>query len=92
MWRRKIPTDLRRRRAAISGVFKRGALAKELEDKTFAMKAGDVTEVIRTKQGYVILKVTATRRAGIPAHEGSCASSYRMRSITRSCSLRFAPT
>ena len=39
------------------GMFKRGQLAKELEDKTFAMKAGDVTDVIRTKQGYVILKV-----------------------------------
>jgi peptidyl-prolyl cis-trans isomerase SurA len=49
------------------GVFKRGALAKELEDKTFAMKAGEVTEVIRTKQGYVILKVTAHQAAGIPA-------------------------
>jgi peptidyl-prolyl cis-trans isomerase SurA len=48
------------------GVFKRGALAKELEDKTFAMKAGDVSEVIRTKQGYVLLKVTEHQAAGIP--------------------------
>ena len=48
------------------GVFKRGALAKELEDKTFAMKTGDVTDVIRTKQGYVILKVTDHQMAGIP--------------------------
>lgn len=49
------------------GVFKRGTLAKELEDKTFAMKAGEVTDVIRTKQGYVILKVTEHQMAGIPA-------------------------
>jgi peptidyl-prolyl cis-trans isomerase SurA len=48
------------------GAFKRGALAKELEDKTFAMKAGDVTDVIRTKQGYVILKVNSHQMAGIP--------------------------
>jgi peptidyl-prolyl cis-trans isomerase SurA len=48
------------------GVFKRGALAKELEDKTFAMKAGEVTDVIRTKQGYVILKVVSHQSAGIP--------------------------
>ncbi len=48
------------------GVFKRGALAKELEDKTFAMKSGEVTDVIRTKQGYVILKVTSHQVAGIP--------------------------
>jgi peptidyl-prolyl cis-trans isomerase SurA len=48
------------------GIFKRGALAKELEDKTFAMKAGEVSDVIRTKQGYVILKVTEHQMAGIP--------------------------
>jgi peptidyl-prolyl cis-trans isomerase SurA len=39
------------------GVFKRGQLAKELEDKTFSLKAGQMTEPIRTRQGYVILKV-----------------------------------
>jgi peptidyl-prolyl cis-trans isomerase SurA len=49
------------------GAFKRGTLAKELEDRTFAMKSGDVTEVIRTKQGYVILKVTNHQMAGIPS-------------------------
>jgi peptidyl-prolyl cis-trans isomerase SurA len=48
------------------GVFKRGTLAKELEDRTFAMKSGEVTDVIRTKQGYVILKVTDHEMAGIP--------------------------
>jgi peptidyl-prolyl cis-trans isomerase SurA len=46
--------------------FKRGTLAKELEDKVFALKTGDVTDVIRTKQGYVILKVTEHQMAGIP--------------------------
>jgi peptidyl-prolyl cis-trans isomerase SurA len=49
------------------GEFKRGALAKELEDKTFAMKPGDVSDVIRTKQGFVILKVTEHHSAGVPA-------------------------
>ncbi len=48
------------------GIFKRGQLAKELEDKTFAMKAGDVSDVIRTKQGYVILKVVEHQEAGVP--------------------------
>ena len=38
------------------GVFKRGQLARELEDKTFILKTGQMTEPIRTKQGYVILK------------------------------------
>ena len=49
------------------GYFKRGTLAKELEDKTFAMKPGDVSDVIRTKQGFVILKVTEHEQAGIPS-------------------------
>jgi peptidyl-prolyl cis-trans isomerase SurA len=49
------------------GSFKRGQLAKELEDKTFALKVGDVTDVIRTKQGYVILKVNEHQVAGIPS-------------------------
>ena len=48
------------------GLFKRGTLSKELEDRTFAMKAGGVTDVIRTKQGVVILKVTEHQMAGIP--------------------------
>ena len=48
------------------GMFKRGQLAKELEDKTFAMKSGEVTDVVRTKQGYVILKVEDHQQAGIP--------------------------
>ena len=42
-------------------------LAKDLVDKTFAMKAGDVTDVIRTKQGFVILKVSEHQAAGIPS-------------------------
>jgi peptidyl-prolyl cis-trans isomerase SurA len=46
--------------------FKRGTLSKELEDKVFALKAVDVTDVIRTKQGYVILQTTEHQTAGIP--------------------------
>ena len=48
------------------GYFKRGTLAKELEDKTFAMQSGEVSDVIRTKQGFVILKVVEHHNAGIP--------------------------
>jgi peptidyl-prolyl cis-trans isomerase SurA len=47
------------------GYFQRGQLAKELEDKTFAMKAGDVSEPIRTKQGFVLLKVVEHTNPGI---------------------------
>jgi len=48
------------------GSFKRGQLAKQLEDETFAMKAGDITSVIHSKQGYIILKVVEHQQAGIP--------------------------
>ena len=48
------------------GYFKRGMLSKDLEDKTFAMKQGEITDVVRTKQGYVILAVTEHTAAGIP--------------------------
>ena len=47
--------------------FKRGTLAKELEDRVFAMKVGEITDGIRTKQGFVILKVTEHQMAGVPA-------------------------
>ncbi len=47
------------------GFFKHGALAKELEDQIFPLKAGDVTGVIQTKQGFIILKVTEHQEAGM---------------------------
>ena len=46
------------------GMYKRGALAKVLEDQTFNLKAGEWTAPIRTKQGFVILKVTEHQAAG----------------------------
>jgi peptidyl-prolyl cis-trans isomerase SurA len=48
------------------GSFKRGELAKDLEDKTFSLKPGETTDVIRTRQGFIILKVAAHRPAGVP--------------------------
>jgi peptidyl-prolyl cis-trans isomerase SurA len=50
----------------VLGTFERGKLAKSIEDETFAMKAGDITGVVHTKQGYVILKVVDHQMAGIP--------------------------
>jgi peptidyl-prolyl cis-trans isomerase SurA len=48
------------------GIFKRGELAKEFEDQTFGLKQGEFTDPIRTKQGFIILKVNGHRAAGIP--------------------------
>jgi len=48
------------------GKFGPGTLAKVLEDKTFGLQAGQFTEPIRTKQGYVILKVVEHVHGGAP--------------------------
>jgi peptidyl-prolyl cis-trans isomerase SurA len=39
------------------GVYKRGELSKQLEDIVFKMKKNDLTEVMDTKQGYLVLQV-----------------------------------
>ena len=49
------------------GVFQRGKLNKVFEDQTFALKSGQFTDPIRTKQGYVILKVVQHVPGGVPA-------------------------
>ncbi len=46
------------------GLFKRGALAKVLEDQVFELKPGESTQPIRTRQGFVILKLTEHVPAG----------------------------
>jgi peptidyl-prolyl cis-trans isomerase SurA len=51
------------------GQFKRGALAKVLEDATFGLKSGQYTEPIRTRQGLVILKVVEHIPGGIPEYK-----------------------
>ena len=48
------------------GQYKRGQLDKVFEEKTFALKKGEYTEPIRTRQGYVILKVNDHVAGGVP--------------------------
>ncbi len=48
------------------GLFKHGALAAVLEQKTFSLPVGGYTEPTRTRQGFVILKATEHQQAGIP--------------------------
>jgi len=40
------------------GCFKRGQLSKQLEERVFRLQVGEVSEVLHTKQGFVILEVT----------------------------------
>ncbi len=48
------------------GDFRRGSLAKVLEDKVFALQSGQFTDPIRTRQGFVILKVLQHNTGGVP--------------------------
>ncbi|MGB8258733.1 MAG: peptidylprolyl isomerase [Terracidiphilus sp.] len=48
------------------GQYQRGALAKVIEDATFALKSGEFTAPIRTRQGFVILKVVEHVPGGVP--------------------------
>jgi peptidyl-prolyl cis-trans isomerase SurA len=50
----------------VLGIFERGKLAKQIEDQTFALKSGEITDVLRVKQGYAILRVDDHQMAGIP--------------------------
>ena len=47
------------------GVFERSQLSKEIEDMVFKMKKGQVTDVIRTKTGFLLLKVEQRFEAGL---------------------------
>jgi parvulin-like peptidyl-prolyl isomerase len=40
------------------GYFDHGKLAPSIEETAFQLKVGDVSDVIHTKQGFVILQVT----------------------------------
>ncbi len=47
------------------GVFERGQLAKDIEETVFKLNRGQMTEVIRTKTGFLILKVEQRFEAGL---------------------------
>ncbi len=48
------------------GDFKRGTLGDVLEKATFGLPTGQYTEPIRTRQGFVILRVDGHQAAGTP--------------------------
>jgi len=47
------------------GAFERGQLAKEIEEAAFKLDRGQLSEVIRTKSGFIILKVDEHYLAGL---------------------------
>ena len=51
------------------GTYKRGELAKQIEDKVFSMKRSELTDVMETKQGYLILQVLEHYDEGQQSYE-----------------------
>ncbi len=59
------PTDPNAPKFVVLGEFRRGMLgSKEIEDKAFALNAGQYTQPIRTKQGFIILQSTQHNAGG----------------------------
>ena len=58
------PTDPNGPKLVVLGEFRRGMLGKEFEDKAFALNAGQHTQPIRTKQGFIILQATERNPGG----------------------------
>ena len=51
------------------GVYKRGELNKQLEDMVFTMKKNQLTDVIETKQGFLIMQVLERYEAGVQPYD-----------------------
>jgi peptidyl-prolyl cis-trans isomerase SurA len=47
------------------GAFQRGQLSKEIEDTVFGLKRNETTDVIRTKTGFLILRLDQHYDAGV---------------------------
>jgi peptidyl-prolyl cis-trans isomerase SurA len=58
------PTDPTAPKSVNLGEYHRGQLAKEIEDKAFVLNAGQYTQPIRTKQGFIILQATQHQLGG----------------------------
>jgi peptidyl-prolyl cis-trans isomerase SurA len=51
------------------GFFSRGKMVREIEDAAFSLRRGQVSDIIRTKYGFVIIKVEEKHEAGIQKME-----------------------
>ena len=67
MARRFSDSEASKEQGGDIGIFRRGDLQKEIEDKVFAASAnpGYVTDLIPVTRGWLILKVTDRRREGL---------------------------
>ena len=58
------PSDPNAPKLVVLGEYRRGMLVKEIEDQAFALNAGQYTQPIRTKQGFIILQATQRTLGG----------------------------
>ncbi len=58
------PADPNAPKSVVLGEYRRGMLGKEFEDKAFALNAGEHSQPIRTKQGFVIFQATQHNPGG----------------------------
>src|SRR3984893_12253767 len=58
------PTDPNAPKSVVLGEYRRGMLGKEFEDKAFALNAGEHSQPIRTKQGFIIFQATQHNPGG----------------------------
>lgn len=58
------PADPNEPKLVVLGEFRRGMLDKGIEEKAFALNAGEYTQPIRTKQGFIILQATQHNPGG----------------------------
>jgi len=58
------PTDSNAPKIVVLGEYRRGMLGKEFEDKAFALNAGEHSQPIRTKQGFIIFQATQHNPGG----------------------------
>jgi len=58
------PTDPNAPKSVVLGEYRRGMLGKDFEDKAFALNAGQYTQPIRTKQGFIIFQATQHNPGG----------------------------
>ncbi|MBF0589867.1 MAG: peptidylprolyl isomerase [Magnetococcales bacterium] len=70
------------------GWFKRGELVADLERTVFALEEGEVSQLIRSAQGFHLLKLTEIRQAG---HKSGSETTTKIRVKARHILLRLTP-